>query len=93
MNQHQQELRQAAAEAFIESLNQLQETLQVPAVVSTSSAAIYSSNHPADPNLVNHPASSPAERHPKTSGSFDLSSFEQAAADIEQFIQAKEQET
>lgn len=68
MNQHQQELRRAAAKAFIESLDQLHESLQT----SDSSA-----NQPQ-----NNPSPSSNSNAPK----FDLSSFEQAVADIEEFI-------
>lgn len=76
MNQQQRNLRHAAAEAFIESLDQLQQTLQ-----------------PADSQPVVPPRAAPVKRTDSASSSsaqFDLGSFEQAVADIEQFIQASQ---
>ena len=76
MNQQQRNLRHAAAEAFIESLDQLQQTLQ-----ST------------DSQTALPPRSAPVKRPeptPPASAQFDLGSFEQAVADIEQFIQANQ---
>ena len=68
MNQRQQEMRHAAARAFIESLDQLHETLQSPA------------NDSPPPELNGQLASN-------SNNSFDLNSFEQAVADIEEFIE------
>ena len=48
--------------------------------------AVLQSDLPPEPA-----ASSPAAPSEKPDAAFDLSSFEQAAADIEQFIQAKAQ--
>lgn len=76
MNQQQRNLRHAAAEAFIESLDQLQQTLL-----------------PADSQPVLPTRPTPRKRpEPVTNASaqFDLGSFEQAVADIEQFIQANQ---
>lgn len=70
MDQRQQELRHAATKAFIESLDQLHETLQPADLDST---------HPQKSIASKPEACSPNE--------FDLSSFEQAAADIEQFME------
>lgn len=71
MDQCQQELRRAAAKAFRESLDQLEETFQ-----------------PAQP-----PANS-VRKQPQSdspAACFDMESFEQAVADIEQFIQQPNQ--
>ncbi|XGV98911.1 MAG: hypothetical protein ACAF41_08205 [Leptolyngbya sp. BL-A-14] len=76
MNQRQQNLRYAAARAFMESLDQLQETLQAsetqPVVTPEPQQGTQrpETSSPADP-------------------SFDLQSFEQAVADIEAFIQKR----
>jgi hypothetical protein len=81
MDQQQRELRRAAANAFIESLEQLQATLQ-----SADSSPV----QPA-PSAT----SSKSERRADTGSeeqSFDLSSFEQAAEDIEHFIQQMQEE-
>jgi hypothetical protein len=72
MNQPQRELRRAAAQAFMESLEQLQTTLQ-------------SSENPPRKLVVQPPSGfSKPEAAPTA---FDLHSFEQAVADIEQFIE------
>lgn len=75
MNQRQQNLRYAAARAFMESLDQLQETLQPSEAQPT----------PTAPEQVDHRRGDAASSDP-----FDLSSFEQAVADIEAFIQQKQ---
>ena len=77
MNQRQQNLRYAAARAFIESLDQLQETLQPSEAQPVA---------PTAPEKANY-------RKPEVAPSdlFDLSSFEQAVADIEEFIQKRQQ--
>ena len=77
MESNQHAMRRAAAEAFIESLNKLQETL------------IAEENHVA-PLVINSPVSNTARPQPP-SPAFDLASLEQAVEDIEQFIQAKEE--
>ncbi|MBW4580208.1 MAG: hypothetical protein KME42_11620 [Tildeniella nuda ZEHNDER 1965/U140] len=77
MNQRQQNLRYAAARAFIESLDQLQETLQ-----------------PADQTLP-PPLPEPNQQrniNASLTEQFDLNSFEQAVADIEEFIQKRQQD-
>lgn len=74
MDQHQRELRRAAAEAFFESLDKLQETL------CTEGQPIQAPRE-ADKEV--------AKSDPE---SFSESSLEQAVADIEQFMQSKDQE-
>jgi anthranilate/para-aminobenzoate synthase component I len=75
IDQDQRELRRAAAKDFIEALDQLQERLQ-----STD-------NQPTQP--VRSPAPKPVE--PEISPMpFDLNAFEQAVADIEEYIQQKQ---
>ena len=77
MSQRQQNLRYAATRAFMESLDQLQETLQ-PADRPIPPTAPENDNHsPADASLADP---------------FDLSSLEQAVADIEQFMQKRRQD-
>ena len=78
MNQRQQNVRYAAARAFIESLDQLQETLQ-PVDIQPALPAVPENDNQnrADASLADP---------------FDLNSFEQAVADIEQFIQKRQQE-
>lgn len=73
MDHQQQKLRYAAARAFMESLDHLEQALQ---------EATPASETPAAPPEQMPPLPSEAE--------FDLSSFEQAAADIEQFMQARQ---
>lgn len=78
MDHDQHNPRYAAARAFMESLNQLQETLQpadsqsVPPVLPTDSQ--------------------PSQADVSAPDQFDLSSFEQAVADIEQFMQMREED-
>lgn len=74
MNQRQQNLRYAAARAFMESLDQLQETLQPSEAQSVNAL---------DPEQENKRSDTPSP----AGSSFDLQSFEQAVADIEEFIQ------
>ncbi|QZZ21836.1 hypothetical protein J5X98_05205 [Leptothermofonsia sichuanensis E412] len=73
MDQRQQELRHAAARAFMESLDQLQDTLQTP--------------HNQAAQLTPHQR----EAKPSASVQFDLNTFEQAVADIEEFIERRHQ--
>lgn len=76
MDQHQRDLRSAATRAFMESLSQLQETLQT------------AEDQPVPPAPQAQPVPvSPAEADP----GFDLDNLEQAIADIEEFIQARRQ--
>lgn len=82
MNQ-QQELRRAAEEAFIESLEQLQQTLEsndraATPVQAAANPAITAPKPPCPPARV------------KPTG-IDLASLEDAIADIEQFIEQKSQ--
>ncbi len=76
MDQHQRDLRSAATRAFMESLSQLQETLQTAEEQAEPATA---SPEPTEPNQS------------ETDISFDLDNLEQAIADIEEFIQAKRQ--
>lgn len=71
MNQRQQELRRAAAEAFAQSLDHLSKTLGEQAETA--------------PEPV---APKPAQPKPKTT--FDLADLEEAAADIERFMEARQ---
>ncbi len=77
MESNQHDMRRAAAEAFIESLDQLQETL-------------IAEGSPVAHAVGNAPVSKIARPQPQ-SPAFDLASLEQAVEDIEQFIQAKEE--
>lgn len=95
MDKHRRDLRRAAAQAFLESLDQLQDTL-TPAP------------HPLPPPPAPKPEPPPAvlkpprelsipletaridrPHEPLRSCEFDLTELEQAAADIEQFIQSR----
>jgi hypothetical protein len=75
METNQRALRHAAAQAFIESLDKLQEAL----APEPSSIA---------PPLRPVGKAAPLQQE---SATFDLASLEQAVEDIEQFIQAKEE--
>ncbi len=79
MSQRQQNLRYAAARAFMESLDQLQETLQ-----STDDRSGQASTPP--------PGNEPPPTKTASAEAFDLSSFEQAVADIDAFIQRQHDE-
>ncbi len=77
MDLQQQDARRAAARAFMESLDKLQETLCSGAGhVATPEPEVVKA-------VIEHP--------PKTSIDINLDTLEQAVADIEQFMQAKEQ--
>jgi hypothetical protein len=78
MGQPQQDIRRAAAEAFKQSLDQLQQTLE-------------STQEPSKPPQTPRPEPTPK---PVTDRSvpFDLSAWEEAIADIEQFIQQQQTE-
>lgn len=73
----QREVRRAAAQAFMESLEQLQQTLE-------------SANE--KPNAPRSSSSRPTEVTAK-SASFDLNSWEEAIADIDQFINQQSEPT
>ena len=79
MDQSQEE-RQAAAEAFIESLNQL-ENLQSAESDGSSACA----GQPASP-IPDRPIQ---PYQPPKAASISLNALEDAAADIEQFMQAR----
>ncbi len=71
INRHQRELRRTAARAFVESLDQLQESLQPEGQLST------------EPDISS--TSSKQEQF-----RFDLKTFEQAVADIEEYIEKQQ---
>ena len=77
MDLQQQDVRRAAAKAFIESLNKLQETL-----CSEAGQAVTPEPKPVE-KVAASPVESPIE--------INLDTLEQAVADIEQFMQSKEQ--
>ncbi|UBF24586.1 hypothetical protein K9N68_23285 [Kovacikia minuta CCNUW1] len=77
INQHQQELRRAAAKEFIEALDQLQERLQ------------FTDGQPGVQSIA-PPNPQPAKPEPQEPLQFDLHAFEQAVADIEEYIQQKQ---
>jgi hypothetical protein len=74
MNQPQRNLRRAAAQAFMESLEQLQ-------------TAIQDSENPR--KRLTPPSAKDSDSPDPASEQFDLQSFEQAVADIEEFIEKK----
>ncbi|MCU0568991.1 MAG: hypothetical protein MUF49_20625 [Oculatellaceae cyanobacterium Prado106] len=105
MDQSQQELRRAAAKAFMESLNHLEKSLQpsegecsdLPDPVSLAEVSL-ADPVPVEPiSPVCPPAiavPSPAEPRVKAEGrsfKMDLDALEAAAADIEQYMQHKEE--
>jgi hypothetical protein len=73
-NQHQQELRRAAAKAFMRSLDELHDSLQK-----------------SDSKVVQPPRTNGNEPNSSTSLHFDLNTFEQAVADIEEFIERQKE--
>lgn len=76
MDQNQNSYRRAAAKAFFDSLDQLQETLDVADLPTAKPQPPAAKPNPSKPE--------------KTSRStFTLADLEEAAADIEQFMQAK----
>lgn len=77
MEQHQKELRRAAAQAFAESLNQLQKTLQ-----AESQPPIAAPTQPETTAPVPNSNSAPARPA--------LADWEAAVADIEQFIETRQ---
>ncbi len=87
MDQRQQELRQFANQAFMESLSQLGQRL-TPAENATATDA------PAKDNLAQDQPTPPvqaAEQQVKPR-KIDLSELEEAAADIERFIESIQSE-
>lgn len=74
MDHGSQELRRAAEEAFMQAIAQLETTLQLPDEVTDPSTA--------SPKITQQPTDS-------ANSTFDLSALADAAADIEQFIQAQ----
>jgi phage shock protein A len=76
MGQQQRELRRAAAEAFIESLDHLQQSLE---------------SSEEQPSASQDMDESGSEASPTASATFDLALLEEAIADIEQFIDQKRQ--
>jgi Tfp pilus assembly protein PilE len=74
MDQGSQELRRAAAEAFMQAIAQLETTLQLPNEVTDPTTA--------SPRNAQQQADS-------ANSTFDLNALADAAADIEQFIQAQ----
>jgi hypothetical protein len=79
MDQHQHEQRQTAAKAFIDSLEQLGMSLHLDDKQAEASTS-------ASPSL-----NRPAPSQEVDCSPIDVELLEAAAADIEQFIQAKEQ--
>jgi anthranilate/para-aminobenzoate synthase component I len=74
MDQNQQDLRRAANQAFMESLEQLQASLNQDNPAS---------GKPSE-NGYSHAANNPSPGNSSTS--FDLAQFEQAVADIDDFF-------
>lgn len=79
MNHHQRDLRKEAAKAFIDSLDQLQDVLGSEASQKATKASPMISGRPSQPQKANPP--------------LDSADLEQAAADIEAFIQIKSEPT
>ncbi|HEY9750101.1 MAG TPA: hypothetical protein V6C63_15555 [Allocoleopsis sp.] len=75
MEQQQKELRRAAAQAFAESLDQLQKTLQE----SKPPVAAPAQPEPPTPTMGNSASALPT-----------LADWEAAVADIEQFIETRQ---
>jgi hypothetical protein len=92
----QQEVRHAAAQAFMESLEQLQHSLE-PAETFPPSGPTSNPSTPEPPPAISTRTSSGPSRVATAAPSvaapeaepFDLDSFEAAIADIEQYIQAQ----
>ncbi|MBD1869891.1 hypothetical protein H6F93_15460 [Leptolyngbya sp. FACHB-671] len=76
MDQGSQELRRAAAKAFEQAIAQLETTLQLPNEVT---------------DLTTSPPENAKQQADSANSPFDLDALADAAADIEQFIQAKTQ--
>lgn len=80
MDQEQRSQRHAAAEAFFDSLCQLEETLQVS-----------DSGSPQSPSHSDH--ANPNHPQPRKKPSFTLAELEEAAADIEEYFQSLQVES
>ena len=80
MDQHQRELRRAAAQAFSESLEVLKKGLQPNENASAASTAPSSNNPNPNPSV---PSTAPTSTP-------DLTAWEEAAADIEEFIKSRQ---
>lgn len=87
MDQWEQNVRQAAADAFVESLDQLEETLlsdgapsSVTPSFTVSDSRTFSSNRPA---------TSPQSPQNKHLNDTSMQAFAEAAEEIEQFMQAR----
>lgn len=78
MNQSPRDLRRAAQQAFQNSLDQLQETLEVPVSQTVES------DMPEPPQR--------RDRQPPKSSSINLADLEAAVADIEEFIRAQQED-
>jgi ribosomal protein S9 len=78
MNSQQQELRYAASQAFIESLDQLSDRLSQPDPTLA-----------AEPARRDTPRARFAKRSPRESSQFTVQDLEDAVADIEQFTQER----
>jgi hypothetical protein len=91
MDQSQNELRRAAAAAFTQSLNQLEQQLlkqqlQTPAIAELAETAELPD--PAASNLRSKKSSRPAAE--PLLPPLDLQALEEAAADIEELIQSRQ---
>jgi hypothetical protein len=86
MDNCHQESRRAAAQSFMQSLTQLEATLLETMLLETTP----SETAPPLKSADSAPAVPPAAPLPRESPKFD-SSFEEAAADIEQFIRERQQ--
>jgi hypothetical protein len=94
MDHNRQEERHAAARAFMESLDQLQTTLESEVTQGEQSGR---STHATHPFSAGDRAASVAPPKPKEAGEpgfngFNSDLFEQAIADIEQFLQPENQQ-
>lgn len=74
MDKHQRELRRDAARSFFESLDKLQDNLQIGDRQQALSQGQFQLGSPGKPERA-------------TPARFDIADLEQAAADIEQFFQ------
>jgi hypothetical protein len=83
MDQGSQELRRAAAEAFRQAIAQLEVTLQSPGEITDPT--------PASPDNTKPENAKPQTDSASANPTFNLDALADAAADIEQFIQAKTQ--
>ncbi|MEB3338339.1 MAG: hypothetical protein VKJ46_12810 [Leptolyngbyaceae bacterium] len=94
MDQHQRELRHAAAQAFLESLDKLQETLNSadqPPEDPKPKPSPESANRSHAPNHTTRTLSPLPKRDRASSVAFDLAALEDAVADIERYMQSHPQ--